>query len=311
MSDADDTERNEVHYPDEETTLSDNDDAMSSKSSVSVSHTKMDCPHCPKAFQVQSMFRHIRNTHPNDFECYMTVWDPEKLQKMMNVCEPFPVEYTSTNDHDETVEHKLYGCLACNNTFTTLQRGTTHVKNKKCKARHMSELKGIIKQERINKKNKKKLPPTRPKADLIKDIVLEQRRYKYILKCSVELNATLDKLLEKSLDAEYERNKRITNLPTYPQECYSIPPDMNSEQLTYLLRTWGGRTNIIEDRFRKLRDWLYFFSYSAVDRYYHYSEERPNGKFIGPNQHDNLGAEYYPPLDTTDESIVSPVVPTA
>ena len=303
---------NSVHYPEETHTppVSDNEDAQSTKSSISISQTKMTCPHCSNDYQIQSMFRHIRSTHLNDFYCYMSVWNTNKLEKMVNGCEPFPIEYTSTNDFDETVEHKLYGCLACNNTFTTMARATTHCKNKKCKSKHLSEFKSIIKLEKTNQKQKKKLPPTRPIPQLKKDIVLEMRRYKYILKCCTEVNSILDKLIQKLPDSELESSKRITNIPTYPQECYSIPTDMDGDKLSSYLRMWGGRVDKIETQFRKTRDYLYFFSYSSVDHMFPESDSRPHGKFIAANYHDTLGLDAYPSIDTPDESLVAPVIPT-
>ena len=284
--------------------------SKASTASTSVSKQKRECPHCQKEITVQNLFRHIKSKHDKEFNYYMTVWKVDELQQMISKCNGFPVEYTTTNDFDETVENKFYGCLACGNTFTQQHRATAHCKDKKCKAVHIAEFKHIVKQEQQEQKQKKKQAPTRPLSEIKRDIVMEQRRYKYILKMCTELNSILEKLIQKLPDSKMEQGKRITNLSTFPQECYSIPPDMDGDKLSAHLRMWGGRVDKIETAFRNLREYLYFFSYSSVDHMYPESDTRPHGKFIAANYHDTLGPDAYPSIDTLDETLVAPVVPT-
>ena len=286
--------------------IENSEDAKSHTSSVSASKKKVSCPHCPKDITIQNMFRHIRNTHPQDFECYMTVWDVAKLEKMVSSCEPFPVEYTTTNDFDETVEHKFYGCLACNNTFTTVPRALGHCKNAKCRTKHLSELKLIIKAEVANKKAKKMRKPLKPVAVLASDLVLEMRRYKYILKLSTELNGILDKLIEKMPQASMEESKRFRSLTTFPQTEYTMSTTTDGEELAKRIRIWARRVDVAEQAFCVLRDYLYYFSYSSVDRFWPERDDRPFGEFVALNYHESAGPDTYPSIQTPDESLIAP-----
>jgi len=277
----------------------------SDKSSVSVSNAKHQCPHCPKELKTTNLFRHIRLQHDDEFSNYMAVWDIAKLEELFNTCQPFPMEWTSNNDFDEVVEHKFFGCLCCNNTFTNKPRAQAHVKNKKCKAKHLSDLKGIIKQEKANLKTRKSKPKPKPWPVLMNELQLEMRRYKYLLKVGAELNAILDEMIQTGRAEEIEAKKRLP-LITFELCDYTLPANLNGniELWEPLWRLWGRRVTNMDIAFCKLRDWLYYCSFSKVERYKVQGDNHENGHFIGYNYHDSLGNTEYPALTDSDVSLI-------
>jgi hypothetical protein len=120
----------------------------------------------------------------------------------------------------------------------------------------------------------------------------------------------LDNHIKNLMESEWEESHRIRYNPV-PQSEYIVPTETDPDILASNLRKWGGRTDKIETQFRSLRDFLFYNTAAPVEIYWPKREDRPKGIYIGPSQHDDLGPDSYPPLDTTDESIVSPVVPTA
>jgi len=118
-------------------------DSASVGSAGSAATVKRDCPVCHKEFTSRSLFNHIRNKH--DAHWFESMWSNEKmLNAYIDKCEPVPFSYTEKNDFDEDECKDIYGCLACNNTFTQKARGTTHCNKKKCKANHIKEIKALI-----------------------------------------------------------------------------------------------------------------------------------------------------------------------
>ena len=243
--------------------------------------------------------------HDDEFGNYMAVWNIAKLEELLNTCQPFPMEWTSTNDFDETVEHKFLGCLACNNTFTNKPRAQAHVKNKKCKANHLSELKGIIKQEKANLKTRKAMPKPKPWPVLINELQLEMRRYKYLLKLCSELNCILDEMIIAGRAETTDARKKIS-LVAFDNCDYVVPSNINGNIELYqpLMRLWGKRTNDLETAFTKLRDWLYYYSFAKVERYKVHGDTHENGQFIGLNYHESMGLTDYPPLSQADVSLL-------
>lgn len=297
---------NTVHYPENE----DKDNMSvqsggSDRSSVSISKLKHQCPHCPKELQTTNLFRHIRLQHDDEFGNYMAVWDIAKLDEMHNTCQPFPMEWTSTDDFDETVEHKFFGCLCCNNTFTNKPRAQTHVKNKKCKARHLSELKGIIKQEKANLKTRKTKAKPKPWPVLMNNLQLEMRRYKYLLKVGSELNSILDEQIENGRADASEIRKKVP-LITFDVGDYGIPANLNGNIQAYesFMRMWSRRVSNMDDAFCKLRDWLYYYSFSKVERYKVQGDNHEKGQFIGYSFHESLGPIEYPALTDLDTQLI-------
>jgi hypothetical protein len=299
---------NTVHYPEDEDKDKDNMSVQSGgsdKSSVSISKLKHQCPHCPKELQTTNLFRHIRLQHDDEFGNYMAVWDIPKLEEMLNTCQPFPMEWTSTNDFDETVEHKFFGCLCCNNTFTNKPRALAHVKNKKCKAKHLSELKGIIKQEKANVKTRKTKAKPKPWPILMKDLELEIRRYKYLIKVGAELNCILDEMIANGRAEPTESRKKVP-LITFDLCDYGLPANLSGNIDLYepLMRLWSRRVGNMDDAFCKLRDWLYYYSFSKVERYKVKGDNHEKGQFIGYSFHDTVGPIEYPALTDIDASLI-------
>ena len=301
---------NTIHLPDEDHLAVDNDNLSvqsggTDKSSVSVSKNKIQCPQCPKEITIQNLFRHLRIQHEEDFCIFMATRDILKLEELLNMTQPLPMEWTTKNDFDEDEEHKFFGCLCCNNTFTNKPRAQSHVKNKKCKAKHLSELKGIIKQEKANLKTRKSKPKPKPWPVLMNELQLEMRRYKYLLKVSSELNAILDEMIQNGRAEEIEAKKKLP-LITYELSDYTLPANLNGniEMWEPLWRLWGRRVSTMDTAFCKLRDWLYYYSFSKVERYKVQGDNHENGHFIGYSYHDSLGNTEYPALTDSDANLI-------
>ena len=279
--------------------------AQSSKSSVS--QLKHQCPHCPKELKTTNLFRHIRLQHTEEFSDYMVTQDPLKLEEQYNMCQPFPMEWSTTNDFDETEEHKFFGCLSCNNTFTNKPRAQSHVKNKKCKAKHLSDLKGIIKQEKIAAKTRKTKPKAKPWPVLLNDLELEMRRYKYLLKISHELNLIMDEMIDNGRAEAAEANKKVP-LILFDHSEYILPDNLNKNMVVYehIIRTWNSRTRLMEDKFSKLRNDLYYFSFKKVDRFFTKCDDHEKGQYINCCYHDSQGPTDYPALTEPDVSLILP-----
>jgi hypothetical protein len=297
--------KNTVHIPNEDDNLSVKSGGSAESSKSSVSQLKHQCPHCPKELKTTNLFRHIRLQHTEEFSDYMVTRDPIKLEEQYNLCQPFPMEWSTTNDFDETEEHKFFGCLCCNNTFTNKPRAQSHVKNKKCKAKHLSELKGIIKQEKANAKTRKNKPKPKPWPVLLNDLELEMRRYKYLLKVSHELNLILDEMIDTGR-AEIAEAKKKVPLLMFDNSDYVLPANLNKNIELYelLIRTWGNLTRLTEDKFCKLRGDLYYYSFAKVDRFFTQSDNHEKGQFIGSSYHDALGPTDYPLLTEPDVSLI-------
>jgi len=297
---------NTVHVP--ETEQDDNVSVQSdgsNKSSVSVSNVKHQCPHCPRELKTTNLFRHIRLQHEEEFCNYMAVWNIVKLEELLNTCQPFPMEWTSTNDFDETVEHKFFGCLGCNNTFTNKPRAQAHVKNKKCKARHLSDLRGIIKQEKANLKTRKAIPKPKLWPVLISDLQLEMRRYKYLLKLCHELNCILDDMIQNGRAEPEDASKKLLLVAFDPCD-YVLPANLNGNMELYesFRQLWVRRVSKLDFEFSKMRDRLYYFNFALVERYKVHSDSHEHGQFIGSSLHDSQGAIEYPPLTQADVSLI-------
>lgn len=284
-------------------------ESKSTTSNISASKILRDCFVCKKELQTRGIFNHIRKLHPYEFLCSLAKWKEEEMNAYLVSAEAYPFDYTMTNDFDEEETHTIYGCLACNNTFTNQLRANGHTTNKKCKANHIKGIKQMIKDEKDSKKKKK--ASTHSPAYYQKEIVLEMRRYKYILKCSTELNVMLDNHIKHLIgESEWEESHKI-KYTVIPQSEYIVPTETDSDILVSTWRKWGSRTDKIETQFTRLRDFLFYNTAFPVESYWPKRDDRPKGLFIGPSQHDDLGPDAYPPLDTTDQSIVASVIPTA
>jgi hypothetical protein len=291
--------------PEEDDNLSVKSGGSAASSKSSVGKLKHQCPNCPKEITIQNLFRHIRLQHEEEFCTFMATRDPIKLEEQYNLCQPFPMEWSTTNDFDETEEHKFFGCLSCNNTFTNKPRAQSHVKNKKCKAKHLSELKGIIKQEKANAKTRKDKPKPKPWPVLLNDLELEMRRYKYLLKTSHSLNLIMDEMIDTGR-AEVAEAKKKVPLILFDNSDYILPANLNKNIEVYepFLRMWNKRTRETEDKFCKLREMLYYYSFAKVDRFFTQSDNHEKGQFIGSSYHDALGPTDYPLLTEPDANLI-------
>ena len=135
----------------------DDDDSKSVKSTISLARSKEVCPCCDKELQARAMFNHMRKLHPDFLKGLYCVWTDEKMDELIKAIAPMPIEWKIIDDFDDEEDRILWGCLACNNTFTTEQTAQKHCKLAKCKAEHIKELKRIKKEEQQEraKKNSK------------------------------------------------------------------------------------------------------------------------------------------------------------
>jgi len=129
-------------------------DSHSIMSSVSISNMKIECPECKKELQTRSMFKHIRTLHPEYFASMFKVWKDDDFKELIDESKAFPVEWESKDDFDDTVFTNIWGCLACNSTYTVEANAHKHCKNAKCKKDHIKAMKDILKQEQKNKEKR-------------------------------------------------------------------------------------------------------------------------------------------------------------
>lgn len=136
--------------------IQDSTDNDSTSSRVSMAKIPLECPSCKKEIQARGMFNHIIKFHPDYFKASMKVWDENRLEELIDNKFALPIEWEFQNDFDETEFKNIWGCLACNSTFTVEHKGNYHCSQAKCKAKHISELKKLIKEEKKEKEKKLK-----------------------------------------------------------------------------------------------------------------------------------------------------------
>ena len=170
-------------------------------STMSKDRVTLECPECGKEVQSRSMFNHIRKLHTEYFKTMYKVWKSDDLQELIDECEPFPVEWEYQNDFDETEFVNIWGCLACNSTFTQEHSAKTHCKKPKCKKDHIKALKAIKKEEETEKQTRAK------KAS--------DKRTRW-------LNRTTEQIFDDTRKfATYYKDKYITGLLTRFKEYFS------------------------------------------------------------------------------------------
>lgn len=139
----------------------DSDDSKSNVSSVSSYRTAETCPCCKKEVQARGMFNHLRKLHSEFVKSMYGVWKDDQMDELIKTNAPFPVEWTIKDDFDDDVTIILWGCLGCNNTYTTTLNATKHC-NGKCKKEHNANLRRIKKEEQMDReKHQKKLSAER------------------------------------------------------------------------------------------------------------------------------------------------------
>lgn len=128
----------------------DSDDSKSVASTSSAARANKSCPCCTKEVQARVMFNHLRTFHPEFLKGMYGVWRPEQLDKLIESNEPFPVEWTEKDDFDDDITITMYGCLGCNNTYTTEHNAKKHCQGK-CNEKHNKNLCKIKKEEQQDK----------------------------------------------------------------------------------------------------------------------------------------------------------------
>lgn len=139
----------------------DSDDSKSNVSSVSSVRIAQACPCCKKEIQARFMFNHLRKLHPEFVKGMYGVWKEDQMDELIKYNRPFPVEWTTKDDFDDDVSITLWGCLGCNNTYTTENNANKHCQGK-CKKEHNVNLRKIKKEEQQDReKHLKKLSAER------------------------------------------------------------------------------------------------------------------------------------------------------
>lgn len=131
-------------------TMIDSDDSKSNTSTVSSERIAEACPCCHKELQPRFMFNHLRKLHPEYVKGLYGVWKDEQMDELIMTNSPFPIEWVVKDDFDEDVTKTLWGCLGCNNTYTTQNNAAKHCLGK-CKKDHNAQLRRIKKEEQQDK----------------------------------------------------------------------------------------------------------------------------------------------------------------
>jgi hypothetical protein len=96
------------------------------------------------------MFNHLRKLHPEYVKGLYGVWKDDQMDELIKYSAPFPIEWVEKDDFDEDVPKTLWGCLGCNNTYTTQHNAAKHCLGK-CKKDHNAQLRRIKKEEQQDK----------------------------------------------------------------------------------------------------------------------------------------------------------------
>lgn len=302
MSDHENTLHNEIVEPEvEQETSMDVDDKQSTSSSTSATHVSKQCPHCSKELQLRVMFNHIRKKHPYEFMMCMDVFEERKVFELIACGSAFPFTFSLKNDFDEEEEIKIFGCLACNNTFTHEARANGHCFKAKCKAKHCKAVKDLFKQNeddkntnKANKDKKKKNRIQRSKDKLIADIMLWMRRYLHLCECAKLLNQDYqDQRIKHPSDVHPGLDIQVTDFDPID---FVVPKLLTREQYEVIETMWCKRAFTLEDSYDRLRDHLFNFSMFGGDKYYCWNRDHPTRIFIGLTNHEDIGEEKYPTL---------------
>ena len=307
MSDHENTIHNDIEPEIHENTIHNDiepeihDDAKSTSSSVSATHVIKKCSFCDKELQLRVMFNHIRKKHPYEFMMSMDLFDDIQIKDATSCGAAFPFSFDIMNDFDEAEEIKIFGCLACNNTFTHQGRANGHCLKDKCKKKHIAAIKDIVKQnEDDKKKNKAKVKAKKAKvrsiSEITESLILWQRRYLHLVDICTQVNQDYERLkVQESINIQPGKDIQIT---LYDPMDYKIPSTAKTdkEQLERAENIWAKRAFELETRFDKLRDYLGEYSIFGMNKYYCVTSEHPHRLFVGLNGHDYLGEDRYPPL---------------
>ena len=302
MSSEEEKSENEIIYPDTESASGSakgsviEDDNKSTSSSVSATKIPRECFVCKKELQTRYMFNHIRKLHPYEFLCSLGKWKEEEMNAYVISAEAYPFEYDTTNDFDETETQTIYGCLACNNTFTSEARANGHTTNKKCKAGHIKGIKQMIKDEKESNKKKKKAPKLKTVQEVKGMIELEMRRYKHLCEISSELQKAFQEALQNRRPCDLLDDSKFYQIKQYDPSDYVADMAGGLEALEKQLRLWFWRVCQIEKSYGDLKEYLYYYSDINIDRFKIITNECPNRIYISYGDHEELGPSKYPAL---------------
>lgn len=137
------------------------DDNLSTASSSSVTNTKTSCPFCETRHQTRYLFKHIVNIHPD--KLYQSVGTSKHIKESLedesllelDFCQ---IAYDEDDEFQEfpyNTETKIFGCMGCNQTYTTKSRAKAHwKKSAKCHKDHIKYVERQLKKvEEFEKKN--------------------------------------------------------------------------------------------------------------------------------------------------------------
>jgi hypothetical protein len=158
--------------------------STTSTTSISKSNQKIECPFCKEEFQNRFIFSHIKKNHIHDFVDHVFINTVEELETMIDNCMAVPLMWKVKNDFDELEDTEIHGCLACGQSTTTASGGSTHCNKDKCRAKHIAELKRLMpsikrKQKAAQEDKASKNPKNWTEDQLIENITVSMRRYKY------------------------------------------------------------------------------------------------------------------------------------
>jgi hypothetical protein len=232
-------------------------------STMSQARIAIDCPCCQKELQSRNMFNHIRKIHPDYFPATFRVWNDDQFQDLIDDSKALPVEWYIKNDFDEEQAINIWGCLACNNTFTTEHKAHAHTSNKKCKAVHIKEIKKLQKEEQKERKKRQEQSTSLRQKYLNRsneDVYYDTEQY---------LIVTKNKVINEYLPC-MKRYGTVITLPEMPTITYSSDKKFLVYQENTVCKYISEVEHIIKSNNQSLP--LSDFSDEMYDKLYWYSK---------------------------------------
>lgn len=275
--------------------MSDCDSVGSAGSAATV---KRDCPVCHKEFTARSLFKHIRMKH--DAHWFEGMYANEKmLDAYIEKCEPIPFFYMEKNDFDEEETKDIYGCLACNNTFTHKGHGTTHCNKAKCKATHIKETKALkdrVKDMKTRMDNRKE-SETWNREKFCTEIEKLMRWCKYMKNGTmyqtlltaynerrVRSIASTERALSDKRNEVFNVNQNNLFSPLHypiinPIADYNFSYNKEALDMFFIYNYWRGIASTIEITFVYMRE-HYDYDYNDPTMFLSMKEEEPARQYI-------------------------------
>jgi hypothetical protein len=137
------------------------DNLSTASSSSSVTNTKTSCPFCETKHQTRYLFKHISNYHPD--KIYQSIGTSKNIKEGLEDESLLELDFSQTvyDEDDEfqefpyNTETKIFGCMGCNQTYTTKSRAKAHwKKSPKCHKDHVKYVERQLKKvEEFEKKH--------------------------------------------------------------------------------------------------------------------------------------------------------------